>query len=177
MCRRDVNKLYRVIGALLIIVCSTLAGRKKVMDDKNNIKLVSEYIKALNIMICELKFRRTPLPSLCAFVSERTNGAVSKVFKLLEQELNFQVMPDVMTCCHTVIGKCSGLPARLKELFIMGGESLGVFDMDGQIDQLRYVKNIAEKILEDDRKRYERFGRTAQTLWICGGIALAVILI
>ena len=163
--------------ALVIIVCCALAGHKKSVDDRQNIISINEFIKALNIMICELEFHRSPLPTLCSFVSERTEGVVSKIFTLLNHELAAQVMPDVSNCCSIAIQKCSGIPSHLNNLFCLMGESLGIFDVAGQVSQLRYVKSVAEKIMEDSHKHYERFGRSNQTLWICAGIALAVILI
>lgn len=169
--------MFRVIGALLIIIGCSTVGRVKNIADKRTIRLVEEFIRALQMMICELEFHRIPLPDLCLFVSERTDGAISVYFSVLEEELSDQTMPDVRCCSDVAIKKCCDIPTQMKALFNLMAESLGMFGVAGQVEQLRYVKHAAENLLESIHKRYEQHGRSVQTLWVCAGVTLAVILI
>ena len=168
--------MFRLVGALLLVSGCAWIGRMKVGADKRNIRVIGEFVKGINTMLCELEFRRTPLPDLCRVVAECTEGVVSGYFSALERELSNFAAPNVKSCSDTVIRQYGDIPADLKPLFSLTGESLGMFGVNGQAEQLRYIKEKAENMLEHVQKRFEVFGHTHQTLWICAGVALAVIM-
>ena len=168
--------MYRLIGGTLIISGCLFIGKSKALAEKRAIFLLEEFVKGLNLMICELEFRRTSLPALCAFISNQTTSIISKYFSILEQELAKQITPNVKDSTETALRKCEDLPPAIKELFCVFGESLGLYHVDGQVKQLKYVKELAENKLLHIMKQHEQFGRASQTLWVCIGVAATIIM-
>lgn len=176
VCGKDDGGVYRIVGAVLVVVGCALIGKFKVVTDRQTISLIGEFISGINTMICELEFRRTPLPNLCNLVAERTSGVVSGYFAALEKELSHQTLPDVGACSDTAMRQCGDIPSEIRQLLSLTGESLGMFGVDGQVEQLQYIRNIAENLLERAQKNFESLGRSHQTVWICAGIVLAVVM-
>ena len=128
-------------------------------------------------MVCELKFRKPPLPELCMYVATLSTGAVSQYFQKLSRYLNEQVVTDVCDCSSNVILECSILSPAMCQILELVGGALGRFDIEGQIVEIQRVKSIASNMMQIMREKLQRYGKTNCTLWICAGIALAIILI
>ena len=174
--RKDACKVYRIIGSFLIISGCTLVGAIKFSAEKREIRLIQELVNALNIMICQLEFQRTPLPELCTHVA-KSNNELTDFFLLLENELKTQVLANVSDCVDIVIENIKTFPGCVEELLLLLGDSLGRYDADGQLSQLRHVVAVCCNTLDNLQQRHNKMGKTNQTLWICAGVALAVIML
>jgi hypothetical protein len=76
---------------------------------------------------------------------------------------------------YAVIAKQSELPEQLRKCMERLGDSLGRFDLNGQIQGLGAVKKCAEFELEHLRKNQDVRLRSYQTLGLCAGAALVVL--
>jgi stage III sporulation protein AB len=75
------------------------------------------------------------------------------------------------------IGKSEELPVRIKSILSQLGYSLGRYDLEGQLQGIRIVRRRTEESLSHIRKNRDERLRSYQTLGICAGAALAVILV
>ena len=80
-------------------------------------------------------------------------------------------------CMAAAIRESGELPNRIRSILAQLGHSLGRFDLEGQIQGIRTVRRRTEESLESIRKNRDERLRSYQTLGICAGAALAIILI
>ncbi len=101
-------------------------------------------------MSCELSCRMTPLPQLCRNASGLLTGKIKTVFLLLAQELEQQVAPDAVSCMRAVQASVN-LPDSVQDVLTQLGNSLGSFDLSGQLRGIEScLKNAQSKL------RYQR---------------------
>ena len=136
---------------------------------------LQQLIKAIEYMECELRFRMSPLPELCIGASQICTGCVKSVLRRLGDELERQALPNVSVCMQKVIEKQNTMPERIQRCLLQLGDTLGRFDLAGQLQGLESVKKLAEFELDILRQNKDVRLRSYQTLGICAGAALVVL--
>jgi len=136
-----------------------------------------QLIAALDYMQCELQYRMTPLPDLCRQAGEQNRNVIGQVLLMLARELDCQISPDVERCMEEALKTGDMLPTRVKKAFEILGSSLGRFDMDGQIRGMEGVRSFCRRELEALGENREARLRSYQTLGLCAGSALAILLV
>jgi stage III sporulation protein AB len=118
-----------------------------------------------------------PLPVLFHQVAEGSSGALKKFFQSVSEEMDAQISPDAGCCMKIVLEKSNDLPNRLHQALMMLGESLGQFDLEGQLKQIAAVKKHCESGLAAISDQRENRIRSYQTLGLCAGAALAILFV
>ena len=167
----------KVIGALLIIAGSSCFGFSLAVSHKADIKALRQLILILEYMKSELQYRLTPLPQLCRQAAGESSGVMRELFTKLWKELENQIAPDVNVCMNAAIAQCGGLPMYTGECVNMLGQTLGRFDLQGQISGLDSVRQACHVKLEALEADKEARLRSYQTLCLCTGAALAILLL
>ena len=167
----------RILGAILIVISCSGVGYFLVFNHKREEKAISQLIGALDYMQCELTYRLTPLPELCRMAAAENIGMVSQVMLALADEMDSQISPDVSACMHAALIKSPKLPTRTHALMQKLGGSLGKFDMEGQLRGLENVRQLCRKEMESLSNHRDQRLKNYQTLSICAGVALAILLI
>ncbi len=168
--------MYKWTGALLIVAGCGGFGFAIAAGHRRQEKLLRQLIQILEFMENELQYRLTPLPELCRQAGKEVDGLLKNVFLELARELDWQVSPDVGSCMSAAIKRNHDLPVILRKHLFRLGNTLGRFDLPGQLQGLQAVKaGCAESIKLLDNDRDNRL-RSYQTLGVCTGAALAVLL-
>ena len=167
---------FRIVGALLVVGGFTYIGLLSSYSLKSTILLLEEYICILDNLICEMEFQRTPLPVLCRSVVRNRCSRLHDVFNHLADEMDAQTSPNVSTCVRTVLDRSGELPAAVREMLCRLGESLGRFDVEGEISNLQSLRSEAIDRLNTMRLTQKEKGKTNQTLWVCAGALAAVLM-
>ena len=164
------------IGTILIVLCCGGFGFRMVAVHRQKVNELRQLLSALDLLQSELRYRLSPLPDLCYLVSNSVSGGVGKLFRRLYEELEKQIAPDAGCCMNAALSdsNLSAITARLlKDL----GRTLGRFDLDGQVQGIESVRNetltAMEKLVKDQDARL----RSYQTLGLCAGAALAILLL
>ena len=147
------------------------------LSHKKEEKTFRQIISAINYMECELQYQLTPLPQLLGQASQETGGAVRNILESLAIELENQITPQVSNCMETVLRKQRDLSQKTKEVFIQLGQCLGRFDLQGQLKELDYVRRLCTNHLNDLEANRDTRLRSYQTLGLCAGAALAILLL
>lgn len=167
----------KLIGAVLIVAAcggfGFLVAARHIKEEKS----LRQLIMLLDYMECELQYRMTPLPMLCRQASEEGNSQLHKSFSFLAQELENQVSPDVCRCMSAALSKAKELPKYTHKAMLMLGHSLGRFDLEGQLKGLNYVKEQCMIDLDKLCSNKDTRLRSYQTLSLCAGAAMAILLI
>lgn len=167
----------KLIGGLLIILGCAGVGLFLVASYKREEESLRQLISVLDYMGCELQYRLTPLPVLCRDAAAESSGCISAVMLKLAEELDSQVNPDASVCMTAALSKINRLPDKPKKLLLRLGGSLGRFDMVGQLRGIENTRQLCRLELDEfTRDRTARL-RNYQTLAICAGVALTILLI
>lgn len=164
-------------GAFLIIASCGGFGLMLCAVHKNEEWMLRQLVAALDDMQCELQYRLTPLPDLCRNAGLHSKGGIRKFFLLLADELEYRISSDVMTCVNTVLIKMDPLPIKTEENILQLGQSLGRFDLEGQLRGLDAVRRQCRETIQaltlDKTVRL----RSYKTLGLCAGAALVILFI
>lgn len=167
----------KIYGAIFVILACSGFGFSLAAAYLKEVRALRNLIKAVNYMKSELQYRYTALPELCAHAAQVTDGCVRKFFSLLAEELESQICPNTGQCVLNVLARQQDLPSPAKEIVTDLGKSLGVFGLSGQLDGLLQIQAACEDKLAGLTKHQDIRVRSYQTLGVCAGAALAILLV
>lgn len=167
----------RLIGAVLIVLSCGGFGFCVAASYRRELALLRSMVYMTELMQCELSFRVLPLPELCRQVGKKVGGTVGTVLKQLSLELERQIRPDAVSCMHCVLSEMKDIPVSVRRLFIKIGATLGQYDLSGQLQGLNTVRESCTSVIQRLEKNRDNRLRTYQTLGVCAGTALVIILI
>lgn len=165
------------IGAFCVFIACSAVGFAMAANYRREEKLFSEVIRILDNMECEMEYRMTPLPQMCRNAAQIGSGCVGKVFLALAEELDGQISPDAACCMQIALSSVSDIPQPISDALAQLGNSLGRYDLDGQIKEIAAVKRSCSVDLEEMCRNRDKRVRSYQTLGLCAGAALAIILL
>ena len=168
---------YKWIGAILIMASCSGCGFAIAAGKRREEQLLYQLIGILQFLEADLQYRLTPLPELCRLAAGETRGILRTVFLNLYRELKWQKLPDAGSCMYAAIQRSGEIPQTVRRLLVQLGHTLGRFDLPGQLQGIQSVRKRSEETLDAIRKNRDERLRSYQTLGICAGAALAIILI
>lgn len=168
--------VYKWFGALLIIAGCGGFGFSLAAAHRREENTLRQMISAVNYMACELQYRLTPLPELCRGAGRQCSGLVGTVLTALAGELENQVSPDAGSCMEAALFSAGNLPPSTRENLRTLGQSLGRFDLQGQLNGLEGVREGCKQALAMLENNRDSRLRSYQTLGLCAGAALAILL-
>lgn len=174
---KDCGMILRLIGSALIILGCGGFGFALAANYKKEERSLRQFANILDYLSCELQYRLTPLPQLCRQAALDSSGFLNKIFMLFADELDSQLAADADLCMKSILAKHEDIPKYTKELMLLLGHSLGRFDLDGQMKELEYVRQECRRKLKQLDEHKDMRLRTYQTLGLCAGAALAILLI
>lgn len=167
---------YKWVGAVLIISACGGFGVSLSSGHRREEQILRCLIGILDYMASELHYRALPLPELCRLAGKESRGEVGTVFTALAEALEAKLSPDVSDCMDSVLTGIDLPPVTLRNLKLLGS-SLGRFDFEGQLKGLETVRTACRTDLEALTANREVRLRNYQTLSLCAGAALAILLI
>lgn len=165
------------IGAIFIFLSCGGFGFSLAAQHRREEKTLWQLVAVLDHMECELQYRLTPLPDLCRLAGGEAQGCVRSVFLKLAEELESQVAPEVSSCMAVALSDSADIPHYTLEALRNLGQSLGRFDLTGQLKGLEAVRSDCRHRLEELSANREPRLRSYQTLGLCAGAALAILFI
>ena len=168
---------YKWFGALLIIGSCSGCGFAIAAGKRREERMLYQLMGILQVMDADLQYRLTPLPELCRMAAGEVKGILQVVFLNLYRELSWQKQPDAGSCMYAAIQRTGDIPPRVRRLLVQLGHTLGRFDLPGQLQGIQSVRKRCEESLMYIRKNRDERLRSYQTLGICAGAALAIVLV
>lgn len=165
------------IGALFIIIGCGGVGFSFAAVHRREEQSLRHLTAALDYIECELQYRLTPLPELCKLAGQENQGCIKNVLLSLATELENQTSPDVIHCMNAVFAVEKDIPKRTRNALEVLAQSLGRFDLEGQLKGLNAARNVCRRDLEELSVNREVRLRSYQTLGLCAGAALAILLV
>ena len=168
---------YKWIGAALIISSCSCFGFSLALHQLRETRLVEALNGILGNMVNELSYKLTPLPELVRHTAESSPPPLRTVFSLLADNLDRQVLPDASCCMESAVGQAEIPYLHVKELLMSLVQSLGRFDLEGQLKGLAFVQEQCRNTLIGLKSEQAARNRSFRVLGLCAGIALAILLI
>lgn len=163
------------IGAVLVVFSCGGFGFGIAGGYRRRERLLRQLLGILETMESDLQYRLTPLPELARKAARDSGGVLRDVFLNLARELDWQSEPDASGCMRVAMDKCHDLPASLRRPLRQLGQTLGRFDLPGQLKGLKAVQDSCRReLMRLERNRDVRL-RSYQTLGLCAGAALAIL--
>ncbi len=169
--------MLKVLGVALTVVSCGIVGFQIASTYLNEISQFKQLIRALEFMENELLYRRTPLPDLCRRVSGDATGKITHIFDKLASILDTQVSSNVEQCMHIALSETEGLSKEFTSVMKQLGNNLGKYDIEGQINGIRSVKDECGSVLKSLENNQSERVRSIKTLGLCAGAAVAILLI
>lgn len=168
--------MLRLLGAALIIAGCSGMGMTIVCSHRKQEAELKYLKKAIQEMTWELKYRVSPLEELCHAGAGAARGPVRQILTELAVCLHNRDLGSVSQCLNGLVGKHS-LSRKTRNCLRHLGDSLGRYDLEGQIQGLEETKELCRRELEELKEVGSERLRTCQTLAVCGGTALAILFI
>ena len=168
---------YKWIGAVLIVGSCGGFGVGLAVHQKNEERLLMQLVEILEEMLWELPFQLTPLPELLRHGVRNKKGILNRVFLELAEQLDRQVLPDAMSCMNAALEGIEWNYPRVQRQLDRMGQSLGRFDLSGQLKGLCAVKEGCEEELRQLRDSRDVRLRSYRVLGLCAGAALVILLL
>lgn len=165
------------IGAILVVCGCAGFGFYLAANYRKQEQQLRQLMNLLQFMASELEFSQRPLPELIEYASHNLTGQLRRVFEALSEELHRQVCPDAVCCMQHVLGRIHDIPFQLEQLLSELGQSLGHFDLQGQLSAINAVMQHCKQLLDEMIGSKDIRTRNYQTLGLCAGIALAILFI
>lgn len=169
--------IIRWIGAILIVAGCGSFGLFYASSHRRAVLLLRQLICSIEYMERELKYRQLPIPDLLRQTAAISNNGTNTILGELALELDKQTAPDIVVCMENVLNQHSNLPKQVVEAFILLGNGMGHFNLDGQLESLQNVRNECQVALLDMSHNQDVRLRNYQTLALCAGAAVVILLI
>lgn len=167
----------KILGAAIIIITCGGIGYSFVATYRAELQSCRAIVRIIDYMECELGYHLTPLTDLCRQVAEVQPHIYGQVFLAFADELENQISPDTYRCMQAVILKSRGLTRVAQDCLCELGQTLGMFDLQGQLKSLAGIRQLCKEKLNELEQNKDVRIRNYQTLGLCAGAALAILLI
>lgn len=168
---------YKWIGAAMIVGSCGGFGISLAVRQKREEALLNQLCRIIDEMLWELPFQLTPLPELIRHTAGKNKSILGTVFLNLAEQLDRQVLPDVLSCMEEGLQDSVLSFPRLRKMLLLLGQSLGRFDLSGQLKGLSSVRERCGQELQELQSDWDTRLRSYRILGLCAGAALVILLI
>lgn len=168
--------MLRFFGVAAVIAGCGGFGLSLAASCRKEISMLRKLISAIQEMEWELKYRMTELPELCEEAGNAATGMIREIFFEMAGKLKRREVADLSAAFISLINQ-KGLPRRVKGNMKQLAQCLGRYDLDGQLQGLESVRIQCRKDLQELETDGVQYLRSYQTLALCAGVALSILLI
>jgi len=166
----------KIWGSMLVILGCGGFGFSMAAACRREERQLMELMDILQYLYCDLRYHLTPLPDLCRKAAKQGRGSVYRLFEGVGDILQQGTMPLVSDCVYLAMTG-SEISPTVRELLIVMGQTLGQFDLEGQLMGLKSLIQRCEKSLDSLRQGKADRLRSYQTLGLCAGAALVILFV
>lgn len=167
----------KIFGAILIMLACGGMGFSVAATHRRKEQMLQQIQSAVKFMSCELQYRQTALPTLLSLAAKETGGMVRQILSAMHRELERQIAPDVAFCMQVVLADYPKLPQTVLQKLQLMGNTLGRFDLSGQLSGLETVSQLCQRDLDGLLLNRDARLRSYGTLGLCAGAALVILFI
>lgn len=166
--------MIRWIGFIMIVCGSTGSGLLLASAVRNEMRLCRALYTAVSAMKWEIASRHTPLNELLLTASDELPTPLSEMFR----DLTVRDVSDSLSAkASALLCRSNELPYALKQILASFFRDLGMQDVEAQSQALELALRRLDELLDEITRDRAARCRIYQTLGVCAGLSLAIILI
>ena len=165
----------KLIGILFIVFSVGSVGFGIASSLKKHCVLLRKLLSALQILKSEIAFSATPLPQAFALVAASSDGMTARVFSAAAKDMDRRRWLTPQAALDKAMEQ--ECPDRELRDALSLGAGLGKYDRDEQVQTMERTRLRMEELLRHAEQERSIRSKTYETLGICAGLALAIILI
>ena len=171
--------MLRLIGAALVTLSASLVGVGFARGVRRQCAQLEGLLWALDFMQAELSARLTPLPQLFSALSACRQKDVALFFEAAGRALSVPSGCTVPVSFKRGFQASPGLSPGQEAVQTLYGlpTALGRFDLESQLAAIERAKGRITSVLLQLQAQKRARCRSYETIGICAGLALAVILL
>jgi len=165
----------RMIGVLFIVLSAGSVGFRIAGSLSYKCKQARQLLNLLQILKNEISLCSTPLPQAFALLSVAAEGELKTIFSEVARAMDKQRWLKPETAMQTALEKTPLEPfgSVLMELCA----KLGKYDTEAQEQGIGAASMQTQALLQTLEREKSLKSKTYETLGICAGLALAILLI
>lgn len=167
----------KLIGVIFVVVACGGAGFMMAWQYISQIRMLADMIIILDYMESEIQYHCTPLSPLCRLAAGQVSGRMNQVLLSLADELDAQISPNVELCMESTLDKLGFPQCMFRKILLDFSCNLGKFDLIGQLKALENTRSICSESLKQLQNGKDNRIRSYQTLGLCAGAAIAILLV
>lgn len=164
----------KVIGILLVIASTASVGFRLALSLKAHCDSLKQFLNALELLEDELSCNATPLVQAFFLTAEKTQGAIRNILQETAEQMESKRWLSPKTAMETAMVQTQN---EFEDILTELAEKLGRYDLDKQLSAIRFAKMQAENRLALAEKERSLKSKTYETLGICAGLSVAILLI
>lgn len=171
--------MLKILGMIFVVASSAAVGFGFAAGVRAQAVQLQQLISALEYMKNEISYRLTPLPELFSLLSSPEGKPISTFFACCAQSMQQSPAASVQGVFLDAMQKTPqlALPQAARQTLLELSLSLGKFDTAGQMSAITLASDrLRQQLQALEARRLERC-RSYETIGVCAGLALAVILL
>lgn len=158
----------------MIIGASSVIGLMLAKKYSNRELELKEMKNALNMFENKISFTYEDIPTVFNDVSEKIQGNVGKIFKTASKKMQDVSAGDAWE--YSLENVYTSLTKEDINIIKGLGRMLGKTDLNGQISEIKLVKDFIDTQINEAKKEKEKNSKMYKTLGVVVGITIVIIL-
>lgn len=169
--------ILRWIGAMLVLGACGWMGFSMANGCIGQVRCLKQLKRGLELMSCQIEYRRTEMPELCEILDAACPGPIGLLFRELGMELRSGNGNDMAAAMALAVERTPELSKEAGGILLELGRSLGKLNLEGELRSLAEASRETSRLLEESEKEQAGRIRSFRALGVCGGAALAILLL
>lgn len=169
----------RIVGVIFIVASAGVMGFRVALAMRRRCEMLRQLMAALQLMKNEIAFCGTPLPKAFALMAASCEGPLERLFSQIAKDMDKRRWLTPLAAMQQALKTVPELPQgdRVSMILLELAGKLGKYDLESQ----RQGIEMALTQLEEERRTAEKErsvkSKTYETLGICAGLAVAILLL
>lgn len=171
--------MVKLVGMILVVAASSAVGFGFAANIRAQSRQIEALLSALSYMKNEIAYRLTPLPELFYLLGKSAARPVGAFFAACAEALMQNPSASVQGVVRSALSQTPQLAItqQTRQTLLELALSLGKFDANGAGAALELAESrLRQELMVLDSHKRERC-RSYETIGVCAGLALAVILL
>ena len=168
--------MLKLIGALCVIISTTMTGVMASALLKKRVNLLQGAISMIQTMCNELRFRQTPVEEMLLLLKADPVAGQLPFWESLSGPLNLCPLPQAFENWTQQPGS-TGFEKEDIQVLCQVFSVLGTTDLEGQISTLKLQQQALAQHLEQAQGAYQKYSKLYRTLGLMSGVCIAILLL
>ena len=162
-------------GIVFVVLSAGTVGFQMAALLRKKCEFLNNLLAALQLLKNEITVCGTPLPQAFALVAAANDGGLERLFDTAAKEMD----KNRWTTPYDAVSHALETVQEpfLGDVMLPLAKSLGKYDLAAQLQGIETARMQAEQLLRETEQERKIKSRTYQTLGVCAGLAVAILLI